>query len=545
MSIISRFNLFYYTLKPLRWQQVIYRVKARFFPPKALVDPPLAIASSWCWQGPEVLQPSLLADNKVSYLNVAADITDARSWNNPSFEKLWLYNLHYFDDLNAINSLSRKDIQLRLVNKWISENPLLIGNGWEPYPLSLRLVNWIKWYKRAGISDHNILKSIHLQAQALSKQLEYHILGNHLFANAKALVFVGCFLQGEDAERYLRLGLRILKREIPEQFLADGGHFELSPMYHCILLWDLLDLINLAEISNNKEVEAELGNWRRYANNALNWLNVMIQPDQEVTFFNDSTIGIAAAPSEIFQYANQLKLDTFPRELPALITLNQSGYSRVNMPAHTLFFDHAAVGPDYLPGHAHADSLSLEWSVGTQRVLVNSGTSVYGVSEERLRQRKTAAHNTVEVDGEDSSEVWSGFRVARRAYCNLLKAELLNDLVILEAEHDGYQRLPGKVRHRREIVVSPDEICVTDSIQGRFHQATVHWHLHPDIAIVQSLDQELLLCLPNDQKLKLDSSGSISIEDSTWHPGFGVSLNSKKLLIKVTNSPAISRIRLL
>ena len=67
----------------------------------------------------------------------------------------------------------------------------------------------------------------------------------------------------------------------------------------------------------------------------------------------------------------------------------------------------------------HADNLSFEWSLGEQRVLVNSGTSLYGVSSERHRQRKTKSHNTVEIDGFDSSEIWSGFRVARRASSSL------------------------------------------------------------------------------------------------------------------------------
>ena len=69
------------------------------------------------------------------------------------------------------------------------------------------------------------------------------------------------------------------------------------------------------------------------------------------------------------------------------------------------------MGPDYIPGHAHADTLSFELSIGAQRVFVNSGTSEYGLSPKRLNQRKTAAHNTVEVDGKDSSQVWSGLEL--------------------------------------------------------------------------------------------------------------------------------------
>src|SRR5204863_9681114 len=105
--------------------------------------------------------------------------------------------------------------------------------------------------------------------------------------------------------------------------------------------------------------------------------------------------------------------------------------------------------PDHLPGHAHADTLSFELSLREQRVLVNTGTSTYEVAAERLRQRGTAAHNTVVVDGVDSSEVWSSFRVARRARPLAASWGRDGDALWLSAGHEGYRRLPGKVIHRR------------------------------------------------------------------------------------------------
>ena len=88
------------------------------------------------------------------------------------------------------------------------------------------------------------------QANVLTQLLEYHILGNHLFANAKALTFVGAYLEGENSAQLLEQGIKLLNQELDEQFLDDGAHFELSPMYHEILLWDLLELIDLAMTSN-------------------------------------------------------------------------------------------------------------------------------------------------------------------------------------------------------------------------------------------------------------------------------------------------------
>ncbi|HDZ9263431.1 TPA: alginate lyase family protein, partial [Vibrio cholerae] len=454
-------------------------------------------------------------------------------------------NLHYFDDLNAIDSASRQAIQSSFVDRWIADNPPVAGNGWEPYPLSLRIVNWIKWYNRAGINNPKIILSLHQQAQALSKQLEYHILGNHLFANGKALVFAGCFLQGDLADSYLDIGLKILEREVPEQFLADGGHFELSPMYHCILLLDLLELIQLAAVTQHTRLLAVVSYWRQVALKALNWLSVMIHGDGDVSFFNDSAIGIAASPQQIFNYAAALGLAPDFNHSQRLHTLSESGYSKIAMDSHSLIFDHAQVGPDYLPGHAHADTLSFEWSIGKQRVFVNSGTSLYGVSHERLRQRKTAAHNTIEVDGQDSSEVWSGFRVARRAQAVLESSQTSGEWVSLTAAHNGYRRLKGKVTHRRIIAMAEKQLVVTDQLTGDFNQAVAHFHLHPAIQANVEPDGSLQLQLSNGQRIEFRSTGVCQLVNTSWHPHFGQSVATLKIAVTLTSPELRTSVTLL
>lgn len=537
MQFLQKLRRLFYTVKPLRFEQIAYRIYYKLRPLRHIQ--PVIVApetANWIWSAPEVIQPSLLGGNKVCFLNKAAEIEFQEDWNNTKFEKLWLYNLHYFDDLNAKYSSQRTSLQLAFVERWISHNPAPKGNGWEPYPLSLRLVNLIKWYNRANINSPKLITSIAEQADALSKQLEYHILGNHLFANAKALIFAGCFLNGVNSERHLRLGLKILEREIPEQFLPDGGHFELSPMYHCILLWDLLDLINLAEISQSVLVKDFTLTWRGYANKALTWLNVMLHPDNEVAFFNDSTMGIAAPPSDIFTYAEQLNLKSDWPELSELTILESSGYSKITMADYIMLFDHGAVGPDYLPGHAHADTLSLEISVDDERVFVNSGTSIYGVSEERLRQRQTAAHNTVVVNNADSSEVWSGFRVARRAYPTLIKAEAKCRKVILEASHNGYERLKGNVVHQRKVEASCSSIEIYDSLLGEYIEATIHWHLHPSIKLEQVSFETIKLTLRSGRRILFTCSEPMSVLPSTWHPSFGETIISNKIIANFSSN---------
>lgn len=537
-----KWSKIFHTLKYLRFEQFYFRALYRIKKPKAsnlLVNG----NSNWSWNGPALNKQSFYTNEKVVFLNREGAIDKPSDWNSSKYSKLWLYNLHYFDDLNSKSYAERELIHYRFIDRWIDENPPCHGNGWEPYPISLRLVNWVKWFSPKGNVGSKYLDSIAMQADALTQQIEYHILGNHLFANAKALVFVGAYLQGKDAKRFLDLGLKILDREIPEQFLDDGAHFELSPMYHEILLWDLLELINLADISQDPSLLERNAEWRKVAEKALTWLQSMLHSDGEISFFNDAAIGIAAKPQQIFDYAKQLGLTCYADE-SLLISNKSSGYSRVNTGVYRLFFDHANVGPDYLPGHAHADSLSFEMSVGAQRVFVNSGTSLYGVSPERLRQRQTAAHNTVVVNGQSSSEVWSGFRVARRAYATLLKSEATEGVVTLSASHDGYMRLSPKIVHKRTITSHPEYFTFFDEL-SRPTDASFHLHIHPDVLIVKTEEQKLTLQLPCSTIVQFECECPLVLEDGSWHPEFGVSVPNKKIVVPFNSGHLSTKITIL
>ena len=138
--------------------------------------------------------------------------------------------------------------------------------------------------------------------------MEHHLLGNHLFANAKALVFAGSFFEGEEADGWRERGRRILSRELSRQILPDGGHFERSPMYHAILLEDVLDLVNLAGAYPET---VELGPLSFYWDSARDmggWLQGMCHPDGVIGFFNDAAVGTAPTVAQLTDYAWRLGL---------------------------------------------------------------------------------------------------------------------------------------------------------------------------------------------------------------------------------------------
>lgn len=536
---LAHFRKLFNTLKYLKFQQIFYRL---FYKVRKINVDSIQINknNSWSWEGPSLFIQSIFTPTDVRFLNKDGRIVHSSDWNSDEYTKLWLYNLHYFDDLSATKNEGRESLHYVFINKWISQNPPCIGNGWEPYPISLRLVNWVKWFSKKDNVDTRYLSSIAVQAKALFQQLEYHILGNHLFANGKALAFVGSFLKGEFAESCLSKGLEILDGEIEEQFLSDGGHFELSPMYHCILLWDLLELIHLAEVSKNTQLTSRLPHWQHVARKALLWLESMLHADGEISFFNDAAIGIAHSPEEIFKFAESLNVK-WELPLSPLHTNSDTGYSRIALGNYCLFMDHAQVGPDYLPGHAHADTLSFELSIADERVFVNSGTSLYGVSDERLRQRQTAAHNTVEVCGQSSSEVWSGFRVARRATATLEEAVECKNYVRLTASHNGYKRLRPKVNHKRSITAKANGLKIEDTLTEKV-SAVFHLHIHPDVTCTRINSRAIQLKSKKGKKLTFRADSDIELLPTTYHPNFGVTIANKKIVIPFESGCLVTRI---
>ncbi len=483
------------------------------------------------WVAPVGKPVAMPSPTRVRFLGEDGEIATPAQWNDPAREKLWLYNLHYFDDLNAIEAPEREAWHRALLARWIGENPPGAGNGWEPYPVSLRIVNWIKWALPGRAVDPAFLESLALQARWLAGRTEWHLLGNHLLANAKALVFAGLFFEGAEAERWLTLGLEIFRRQLPEQILPDGGHFERSPMYHAIILEDLLDLLNLGRAAGRADIDDTLALTVRIAW-MRRWLDAMTLGDGRIAFFNDAAFGIAASPADLRDYAIRLALTELPASAGPMISLQPSGYVRLTAGDAAVVADVAPVGPDYLPGHAHADTLSFEFSLGAERVIVNGGTSRYGTGEDRAFERSTAAHSTVEIDGENSSEVWGGFRVGRRARVRDVSIQNDEDVARVTASHDGYRWRPGRPVHERSWILQRGCLTLIDAIHGRSQSAVARFHLGPQVtAHLDASARGGAIVLPSGRAMTWSSSQPARLAASQWHPEFGVSVATGQIEI--------------
>lgn len=550
-TAVSTFARYCWTLRYLKPVQIYGRAWFRLFRPgiDTSAAPPVCLPTG-IWSLPARRIPSLLPEGQFRFLNEVRDLA-RHGWDDPATGLLWRYNLHYFDDLNAWDARLRADAHCRLLEHWVMENAPGHGTGWAPYPCSLRIVNWIKWQLNGNSLQQLCIDSLAVQARWLRRRLEYHLLGNHLFVNAKALVFAGLFFEGDEAQAWLRKGLDLLDRQVPEQILADGGQFERSPMYHALALEDVLDVINVVNYFPGRiphRYSSFVASLPDVARRMRVWLREMCHPDGEIAFFNDAAMGVAPAPSELDRYATDLAIEVpsrhipDPEAVPRLVEFRDSGYLRAEVPDAVLLMDVAPVGPDYLPGHAHADTLSFEFSLFGERVIVNRGTSQYGTGPAREDERGTAAHSTVTVNGQNSSDVWAGFRVGRRARPSDLMVEAADDRLVVSCAHDGYLHLPGRPRHRRTWHLERGRLQVSDRIEGAFESAITRFHFPP--AVVCTLGGT-----GNDGMLRLAgervafwrlSAGSARLEKSFYCPCFGTRIPSTCLAVHFDSTGEIT-----
>jgi hypothetical protein len=396
-------------------------------------------------------------NNKFNFLNLSKKFDSKINWNYNEYGKLWTYNLTYFEYLEEKEDIS-------LIYDFIA-NISSVKDGIEPFPISLRGINWIKYLTKYEIKDKKIDDSLYAQYYILLNNLEYHLLGNHLLENGFSLLFGAYYFKDEILFNKAK---EILEKELEEQILDDGAHFELSPMYHQIMLFRVLDCINLVQNNNWKEQEL-LKYLEEKASLMLGWIDQITYKNGDIPLLNDSANKIAPSTKDLIKYASKLEINTRYK------SFNKCGYIKINEKSYEAIIDIGHIGPDYIPGHAHADTFNFEVQIRNKPFIVDRGLSTYNTGKLRDSQRSTKAHNTVEINNENSSEVWGGFRVAKRA--NIIDSE--RTINTIKATHDGYKD-NFDILHTRTWEFIHNKIIISDSLDKNC-KAISRLHFHPDV----------------------------------------------------------------
>jgi len=469
-------------------------------------------------------RPEEIVERRFTFLGCTRQFDGLVRWRNADVSYLWDFNLHYFEYLEPLAELGTEESAAytrALIAAWIDENPCPVQPGWHPYPLSLRTINWIKLFiNHPGFADDAVLRSLYAQLLFLERNLEGHLQVNHLLENGRGLLFGGLYFDGPDADRWFKLGLRLLMQEVDEEYLSHGGHFERSPMYHCILLEALLDTHAYLAAAGH-DVAWLAGPLR----GMCAWLEDIRTPDGWFPLFNDAAIGVSASPDEVLR--NAARMLGYERKASLVEVRDCDQFFVLDAGEMVCAVDGAPIGPSYNAGHAHSDNFTFELFVDGAKVVADAGTSTYEVTPQRSAERSTAAHNTVLINGIEQSEAWGGFRVARRSNPEFSQAGRSGECLVFRGRYCNQVDASQGVSHERIIALHDSGwMLVWDVVEARGDiSAESLCRFVPDCE-VQTTESAYSITRPGSAALRLWPIGSnrVTLREDRYGPEFGKSL---------------------
>jgi uncharacterized heparinase superfamily protein len=463
-------------------------------------------------------------------------------------ERLWAITLHYHEWAFALAEVAAgegpeaaeaESLLVHYLSDWVHRadlrRPGARDLAWNSFSIATRLGWWVRIRarmrgKRPGPwreFEPLFARSFWQQADWLDRHLEWDLRGNHLLRDLAGLAWAGRFFDGPQAARWTATAEALVGEQLAEQLLPDGSHFELSPTYHIHVMEDLYALaLLLRQRDAIERLQAALARMAGY----LAWMR---HPDGRVPLFNDGGMHALCEPSRMLQLCRELGLPAEAEPVGGRHFVD-AGMVVWHGNPWSLFFDVGRVGADCVPGHGHADTLSLECSWRGRRLIVDPGSYAYDDDARRRYDRSTAAHNTVCIDGEDSSEVWHIFRVGRRATPRDVSARFASDGFEATAAHDGYRGLAGGPRHRRSLSVDGSgRLALVDVLEGGGrHSASGGLLLDPAWEAEPSGEGWLLRC--GEERLRVavqGHGGRLRLEtgEAAYHPDYGVEVTTRRL----------------
>ena len=520
MIILRKILLIYHTLKFLKFKQLYWQIRYRLKKPTFIKQDKnnISRADNLVFSYNYVQCSKYLGNNSFRFLNLDKKFNDDIDWNFLEFGKLWNYNLEYFDFLSQIDiSIDEKT---RLISDFYSFS-IKTKRKLEPYPVSLRTINIIRFVCGNNINKNYIDDYIYQELTFLNNNCEYHILGNHLLENAFSLLIGGAYFNKLE---WYNKAKSILHTQLEEQILIDGAHFELSPMYHKIILYRILELIDWYSNYTNKDIEF-LEFCRGKASIMLGWLYNISFSNGDIPLFKDSAFGITLNNDDLYLYADRIGI------IPQKNALSDSGYRSYNVDSIEVRMSFAQIGASYQPGHAHADALSFLVYYKGSPLFVEQGTSTYQIGERRNLERSTEAHNTVVYKETNQSEVWGGFRVARRAKTHLLK----DSASFYSGYHDGYNRIG--TTHFRSFYFEEKSIEIKDKLSNN-KEGVAYLHIAPGIVVKRLNESEIRI--PHICEIIFKDILDLQVESYEYANSYNIYSRADRIVIKFRNEMSTS-----
>lgn len=433
-------------------------------------------------------------------LDLGASLSDTHHgflWRSVEASRLWLFHLQCHEYLLALADKSPVSAE-NLLLSWLAEpahqSPDLDPNAWHPFCISRRLPVWLCFAATHTLPENleaDFWRSMTNQIHWLRCNLETELGGNHLLENLCALYLADRFLIGGDCDSCATTNAMI-RRELRDQILPSGEHFERSPTYHAIMLLSVLQMREASE-SPGDPLRGELVH---VSQRMSAWLDFLRYEDGTIPLLGDSALDETPDPSVLIAWTKEQKGSSAEECSPDDEQVDQDYWKFSNPAGDSICFDTGHVGCDHLPAHAHADLLQVVASVSGKPFVVDTGNFDYEASSMRAHCRSTEAHNVLQVDGAQQCDLWSIFRMGRRGHITSTRRGEHGNFKWCSGTHDAYRHI-GVGETGRVVIAGMSTWTVIDWIQSRRqHEMVSRVHLHPDcrVALGENPSESPSLC---------------------------------------------------
>jgi uncharacterized heparinase superfamily protein len=438
--------------------------------PKRLLGTPPELIQGNAASGQLILAGSLLVARERWPL---VDITHIPE-NTSSDWQAYLHSFKWLSDLRAVGNNRARNIARTHISDWLNTYTKWSPMAWQADILGQRLTNFIIHFgffaREAPQEFHDLFfLEIMKQARHLNRSIVKSISGPGRIRGLQGLIYCGISLPNN--ENYKLNGLRLLEIELDHQLYRDGCHYSRNPQTHLQVLTDLIAIRDTLTAAH-----FDIPNWlNNTIKNMVPILRTFRHSDGGLAFFNGSSDSNSKNITAILTKSGV--------KSRAISSAPHSGFQRLYSGKTNVLIDTGSPPLEAANKWGHSGTLGFEMSSGKDRIIVNCGMPTNASIEWRQALRSTAAHSTIVVGNNNSSEIDLTGGFSNKPSQVTTSRREIDGSTIIEASFDGYLKIFG-LTHRRLIMLAPDgsEIQGEDNLIGSGrHQYNLRFHLHPNI----------------------------------------------------------------
>ncbi len=488
-------------------------------------------------------------EDKVCFSGHLIEKAEDQIWTKVnSSPALFLKEMHGFSWLPHLATLADKKRATKraegLTRLWLDKNYKWSLPSWRPDLIGQRIINWTFHAPLILSSSDMVYRSRVLNSLARQSRHLYNASNTAPSGLPRIEALIGLSISGvlvPDGEKRLQKGLTLLKVELENFILADGGCVTRNPR-DCLTVLKFIIYLKSCLIDDDKDCPEWLQNT---ADKIVPFLKCLQHIDKSFASFEGAFPNDAQDIKTIFQLSNA--------KGKAIENASLTGFIRTKAKNSLLIMDVGTPPNNSFSSNSHAGCLSFEFSDDKDRIVTNMGGTVLGFGGDDANlnhySRHTGAHSTLCFRGEDIIPVSTNGFLKKEVFSTQFQKKTNDDGIWIDATHNGYEKRFGAV-HSRSLFLDNDgnDLRGEDKLtihprkifgflgRGDEDNIGLHFILHPKVSASPTQDgKAIILRLAHGHGwLFRAKGGEVRLEDAIHCEKAGNSIKTLRIVVETT-----------